>query len=197
MQVTTGPDEAGVTHIVYDPANGRIIGTMRHDSDLAADEDGHEHAGGCHCQEDDAALAGFVEQTAEPEAMPRLIDAPAEFPARLSELRVDLETRRLRPLPHLVVDPERTVLQGDGEDGVAIEIRAVDSDGSVIEDFTGEVHVQAGRGKLSERGGTIRLERGRATIRLTSVAETVDTVPLVVSAPDGTAAAARTSLTFE
>lgn len=191
MHPSTGLDTGSVTHIVYDPATGRIIGTMRHDHDH---EHGHE---GCRCGEDSAALGAFVDQPLERAALPRLIDAPAELSGRLSELRVDTETGQLRALPHLVIDPERTVLRGDGEDAVAIEIRAVDSGGAVLEDFDGEVHVQAGRGKLSERAGTVRLQGGRATIRLTSVPETVDAVPLVVTATDGLAAAARTSLAFE
>jgi hypothetical protein len=197
MNRLRGPGDDSVTHIVYDPATGRVLGTMRHDRDPGEGaEDAGEHEG-CHCHEDRTALTGFVERDVSDEGLPQIIEAPAELPARLSALRVDLESHRLLPMPHLVIDPERTVLDGDGEDTVTIEIRAVDERGAVLTDFTGDVHVQAGRGRLSQRGGTVRLEGGRATIRLTSVAETVDAVPVVVSAVDGMAAAARTSLAFE
>lgn len=189
----TGEDE--VAHVVYDPDTGRVLGTMRHDRDL---DDGHDHEReGCRCAEDTGVLAAFVEAEAAAKTSPRLLDLPRGMPERLIGLRVDPSSRELVALPHLVVDPERTVLEGDGQDTVTVEIRAVDDEGAVAEDFSGEVHVQTGRGKLSARGGTVRLERGRATIRLTSVAETVDAVPLVARATDGSATAARTSLAFE
>lgn len=197
MDIVSTPDEEAVTHVVFDPDTGRILGRMRHDPGLGDDHDHDHEAAGCHCADDPAVLAAFAEEGTAGKAPPRLLDAPQELPGRLGGLRVDLRSHRLVRLPHLVVDPERTVLEGDGQDTVTVEIRAVDDEGAVAEDFSGEVHVQTGRGKLSARGGTVRLERGRATIRLTSVAETVDAVPLVARATDGSATAARTSLAFE
>lgn len=197
MDIVSTPDEEAVTHVVYDPDTGRILGRMRHDRGLGDDPD-HDHgAEGCHCADDPAVLAAFAEEGAGGKAPPQLLDAPQQLPGRLSGLRVDLHSRRLVSLPHLVVDPERNVLEGDGQDTVTIEIRAVDEEGAVVDGFSGEVHVETGRGKLSARGGNVRLERGRATVRLTSVAETVDAVPVVVRATDGGATTARTSLAFE
>ena len=213
-------DEDSVTHVVYHPETGRVLGTMRHDRERRHDhphgggEQGDEigevdeagdraaggaagHAGACSCGDDEATLGGFLAEDAHPGVLPRLLDAPPELAADLRALRVDVASGRLEPLPHLVIDPARTVLDGNGQDTVAIEIRVVDAHGAVVEGFSGDVHVQAGRGRLSERGGNVRVERGRATIQLTSVAETVDAVPLVATAVQGGAAVARASLAFQ
>ncbi len=190
FETTEAPDL--VTHVVFDPGSGRILGTLRHDRDEGADS--HET---CGCGQDAELLQTFLPVEAQEAPVPALTDLPADAPSRLDLLRVDPRSRALRVLPSLVVDTERSVLEGDGEDTVAIEIRAVDESGAVLTDFSGEVHVRTGRGKLSARGGMVRLEGGRATVKLTSVAETVDAVPLVVHTPDGSAAPARTSLAFE
>lgn len=190
MPIEPPETPALVTHVVFEPGTGRILGTLRHDPADGHDED-------CRCHEDEDLLRTFQPAGTPEHVLPQLAASPAGKMPRLDRMRVDPGSRLLQALPQLVVDPERTVMEGDGEDTIALEIRAVDEQGAVMEDFDGEVHVSAGRGKLSARGGTVRLERGRATVRLTSVRETVDTVPVVVRASGGEAAAARASLAFE
>lgn len=204
-----------VSHVVFDPDSGSILGTLRHDpvepeghdaagqragdaaEQVAGDAAGqvHDH-GGCGCEHDTELLASFRHAGAGSDSLPALTALPADAPQRLDRMRVDPTSKLLRPLPQLVIDPERAVLDGDGEDTVTIEIRAVDEHGAVMAEVSGEVHVQTGRGKLSERGGTVRLEGGRGRIQLTSVRETVDAVPLVATMPAGTAVPATTSLAF-
>lgn len=194
-----------VSHVVFDPDSGRILGTLRHDPVEPGGHDAeqqehdavqaHDHDA-CGCDHDTELLSTFRHADAASDRLPALAPLPADAPQRLDRMRVDPSSRLLRPLPQLVIDPERAVLDGDGEDTVTVEIRAVDQHGAVVEDLSGEVHVQTGRGKLSERGGTVRLEGGRGRIRLTSVRETVDAVPLVATMPAGTAVPATTSVTF-
>lgn len=183
------PEPADVPgHVVYDPDTGRVLGTLRHDRPAeTADEP----------PVDEALLATFLPSGATA-ATPRLLSAKVDVAtrARLGSLRVDVPTGTLRPVPRLVLDTERSTLEGDGQDTVTVTIRVVDEDGSVVDDFGGEVHVRATRGKLSARGGNVRLERGRGELRLTSVPETVDEVLVSVASPDSAAAPGRTTLAF-
>lgn len=175
-------------HVVYDPDTGRILGTLRHEGSSDSDADPTV---------DDALLATFLPPGASA-ITPRLLSAKVDVAtrSRLDSLRVDVRRGTLRPLPRLVLDVERATLEGDGQDTVSVAIRVVDEDGSVVEDFDEEVHIRTARGKLSARGGNVRLERGRAEVRLTSVPETVDEVVVSVASPDSAATPGRTTLAF-
>lgn len=184
---TAAADVEQVAHVVFDPRTGRILGTMHHDPHPEGD---------CDCEDDEDALLAFVPSAATDAPLPRIAPMPERATTRLRQLRIDPATRRAEPLPRLVIEPARHTIEGDGEDTVAVEIRAVDEDGAVVSDYAGEVQLRAGRGKLSERRGIVQLREGRATVDLTSVRETVEDVPLDVVALDATATPARTTVTF-
>jgi hypothetical protein len=97
---------------------------------------------------------------------------------------VDPKQKRLVPKSTLRVEARKRELEGDGEDSTRIDITAVDARGRVARSFVGEIVVVTTRGRLSERGGRVRLNNGKARIVLTSVPETVHEV--VVSAYDPT-----------
>ncbi len=110
-------------------------------------------------------------------------------------LCVDVKQRMLVPKPRLQAKAERAQLQGDGKDSVQIDIVVLDDGGKVLKDFTGDLRVTTTRGRLSAPGGRIKAARGRASITLTSVAETVDRVWVAVSESSGRCAPG--GVTFE
>jgi hypothetical protein len=94
MDPIASPFEGSVTHVVYDPQTGRILGTMRH-----APQDvrpGEQPEPTCRCGDDHTLLAGFAE---EAETVPRLVDATPDVTGRLADLRVDPASRQLVALP--------------------------------------------------------------------------------------------------
>jgi len=98
---------------------------------------------------------------------------------------VDVKGGKLVAKPRLQVQAERAQLQGDGKDSVQIDIVVLGEGGKVVKDFTGELRVTTTRGRLSAPGGRIKGAHGRASITLTSVAETVDRVWVAVSESSG------------
>jgi len=92
----------------------------------------------------------------------------------------DVKAKKLVPRLRLDVKPERTQLQGDGKDTIQIQIGVLGDGGKVADDFNGELRVTTTRGRLSASGGQIKATQGRGSIKLTSVAETVDRVWLTV-----------------
>ena len=111
-------------------------------------------------------------------------------------MMVDPTHRKLVPRPSLRLTTKKTQLAGDGKDSTEIEISAVDGHGKHQNDVSGEVRITTTRGKLSARGGVVKLTKGRATITLTSVNETVSNVRLTAAPVDGAHTAARLDLEF-
>ena len=98
---------------------------------------------------------------------------------------IDVERRQFVPRLRLQLQAERTELQGDGQDAVEIAIRVLDNGGNVAQDFNGELRVTTTRGRLSRPGGRVTAQGGQASIKLTSVPETVARVTVTVQDPSG------------
>jgi hypothetical protein len=111
-------------------------------------------------------------------------------------LRVDVRARAIAPAWVLRAGAPRRELEGDGTDSVELEIAALDEHGAVDPGFEDEVRVTTTRGRLSERGGRVRLAEGLGRITLTTAAETVDRVLVAVSDPAGRAVPASLELEF-
>ena len=157
------------THVVYDKATGRILGRIRHE---AAEECDHTDILASFLEEDDALVPAILE---------------TEGADRVTGGRHRVSTDgTVVSRPQLVLNPERDVLEGDGEDTVEITILAVDADGTVI-GHDGPVQVTTSRGKLSTSRGFVDVEKGRSSIALTSTRETVERVELAVTSLDGSA----------
>jgi hypothetical protein len=109
----------------------------------------------------------------------------AEVQAATVPMMVDHAQRKLVPQPSLKVHSHKHVIAGDGKDSAEIEISVVDRHGKVIESSAGEIKVITGRGRLSARGGLVRLEQGRARLSLTSANETVDKVRVTAKSVSG------------
>jgi hypothetical protein len=93
---------------------------------------------------------------------------------------VDVANRELVPKHALQISAARTELRGDGQDSVAIDIRLVDAAGHLQVNNNANLRVTTTRGRLSSPGGRIQLNQGKASITLTSVAETVAEVIVTV-----------------
>jgi hypothetical protein len=117
------------------------------------------------------------------------------IPGPGTAMSVDVANRRIVPKPRLVLKADKREVVGDGFDSTIIEIRAVDEHGHRVHTVNDRIKVTTTRGKLSERGGLVALDEGRASIILTSVAETVDHVR--VGATSLTGACAGGDLTLE
>jgi hypothetical protein len=99
-----------------------------------------------------------------------------EVPGPGKMVMVDVTHRRIVQKPILELSADKRELVGDGHDSATIEIRAANADGKPLPALEDRIKVTVTRGRLSARGGIVHLVEGRATITLTSVNETVDTV---------------------
>jgi hypothetical protein len=124
------------------------------------------------------------------------MDRPSHPPKYGGFLAVDPRTRTLVVKPMLLVKAAKTQLTGDGTDKTVIEIQAVDVGGKPVRNLEDEIRVTTDRGKLSERGGLIKLAHGHATIELTSVAETVHKVRVRADSLSGSAASGDAVVEF-
>src|SRR5262249_32965006 len=82
---------------------------------------------------------------------------------------IDPKTQKLVLKPTLQLTADKTQLTGDGADNATLEIQAVDANGKPVRSLEGEVRVTTDRGKLSERGGIVKLAHGYGKLELTSV----------------------------
>jgi hypothetical protein len=98
--------------------------------------------------------------------------------------------------PILQIKSEKTELIGDGSDKTAIEVQAVDGNGKPVRSLDDEIRITTDRGKLSERGGRVKLVHGYAKIELVSVNETVRRVRVRAESVNGTAAPGEVVLEF-
>ncbi|HTV91914.1 MAG TPA: Ig-like domain-containing protein [Verrucomicrobiae bacterium] len=111
-------------------------------------------------------------------------------------LMVDTAQRKLVPRPSLQLTTKKPRFAGDGTDSAQIDIAVVDRHGKTIGSAGGKVKVTATRGKLSAPGGIVDLAKGRATVTLTSVNETVDEVHVAVTSLDAPYTADHLVLAF-
>lgn len=121
---------------------------------------------------------------------------PTQATNTRAHMVVDLKSMKLVALPKLHLTANNTELVGDGVDTVTIDVQAVDEQGRPVRDLEGAVRVTTERGKLSERGGLMKLVRGHGKIKLTSANETVRRVLVRAESPDGSAARGELRLEF-
>jgi hypothetical protein len=179
--------------ILYDKTTGRIVETHRAES-LAAGAPAKPEP------------ERFLREAAEDPFTLRRISggkkenlAAMEVPAGgMHPLRmmVDIGSGKLVPKPRLQLSAPKTQLEGDGKDAVEIEVSLVGPEGERIPGFDSEIVVRTSRGKLSARGGRLRLKGGSARITLTSVAETVNEVRVSARSPGAPAEGADLILSF-
>lgn len=186
---------AATSHLVYDEKTGRIVGRFRR-----YDHPRKEYAS-CDAEEilelfrdDEQTLAQPVDGAPE-----HLAVLATELPlgTRLADFQVAKKRRALVERPRLRLRTDRTVLTGDGQDTVTLEVEAIDRRGRVNPKLQTELVVTTTRGKLSRPGGRMALDQGRGSLELTSVRETVERVRVRVEAADGSAAPDALELRFE
>jgi Invasin, domain 3 len=192
MTLQTIYENQDVSYIVYDKVTGLPIGRHRH-LDAVANK---------LVEVDEEEILSLY--AADEAAMQRVTDADAanlaviqaSLPEAQARFRMRVARDRLVEQPKLVMFSNRDELEGNGEDKATLTIQLQDDKGKVISKANDAVLVTTTRGKLSERGGEIVLERGRASLTLTSVPETVRVVMVRAELVNGGAEPAEIKLAF-
>ena len=184
-----------LTHIIYDKVNGQILGRYQH-FDIVQDNY-------CECNPEEVLKPFFNDEYTMERVTDKNVDnlavlcssLPRSFD--LSHAYISLQQRKIVALPQLDLKADSEVLKGDGCDSTTLTIAVLDEQGKVKRDYQGEVHVSTSRGKLSARGGQVKIKNGQGKVRLKSVAETVDQVQVRASTTDNSAVADEIILRFE
>jgi len=194
MQSTANPQN-GTQFVAYDKVTGTVIQTYSRSNvegadyvEVSIDDLRNEFAG------DQSVVSKLTDSNPENLAIIRVDPAQAMKPSGL--LAVDVNTQGLVVKPTLTLTSSKTELSGDGNDRALIEVRAVDSHGIAINDFRDEIRITTERGKLSERGGIVKMENGYAKIELASVNETVRRVHVSAESLSGKAGRSEIVLEF-
>jgi hypothetical protein len=190
-------EQPTTTHVIYDKVTGRVLGRYREFHLEEEPAEGYVSDAGQVLEmfgQDEAMLARVTDGDINNlELMP----VEADVTERVTQMLVSSKRNNLVHLPRLRLRTERDVLSGDGEDSITISIDVVNERNRIVRKYKGQVLVTTTRGKLSERGGRVEVQRGQAELTLTSVPETIDRVFVRVRAPDGSAMPDALELSFE
>jgi hypothetical protein len=195
MANTTSSDSSegqDLSYIVYDKVTGLPIGRHRHFDAVAnklveADE--------AEILSLYAADEGTMQKVTDRDAA-NLAVLKTNLPDTQGRFRMRVNKNRLVEQPRLVMFSNKDDLEGDGQDQATLTIMLQNNKGKVAARAKDEVLVTTTRGKLSVRGGLIALERGRATLTLRSVPETVQVVTVRCELVNGGAEPAEIRLAF-
>jgi hypothetical protein len=170
-QIPPGPH-----YVIYDKASGEIIQTY---SRLSVTDQGYVAVPEEEIKRDFAKDA-FVVSRLTNNSIDNLdvirVDHPFQTPTAAGRFAVDVSAKRLFAKPAFRLTSSKTELAGDGVDKTEIEVQALDADGNPVSDLEDDVRITTSRGKLSARGGLVKMVGGRVKIELTSVNETVHSV---------------------
>jgi hypothetical protein len=192
MADTTRAEAQDLSYVVYDKVTGKPIARHRR-FDMATNK---------LIEADEAEILSLYANDAG--AMQRVTEGDA---ANLSILRASVPNTQvishMRVTKNKLVEPSRLVmisdkdeLEGDGKDQATLTIMLQNDKGKVTAKADNIVLVTTTRGKLSARGGLVALEKGRITLTLTSVPETVQVVKVRAELQDGGAEPAEIHLAF-
>lgn len=190
----SAPDAESLSAVVvYDKKTGRILESQRY----ASGEDGSDA---------DRIAEALADARDNPYTLDRLSGSPEEHLAAmvvsevseplLGKKMVDVGSGKVVDLPRLELHVHQNELEGNGVDETKIDVNAVDARGKLVGWFSGRVHVQTTRGKLSERGGVVTMKSGKGTIRLRSVDETVSKVVVRATGMDMPCTQGNASVAF-
>jgi len=189
---SSGKAEQAIRFVIFDKKNGRILQThSRYDVEKG--------------QEVDVPVAELLKLVAGDRYLrERVTDRDAdnvdilklEEDALLNNTVVDVRHRKIISKPLLQLKSDKREIAGDGHEQVEIQISLADDAGKALTDRNLKVKVTTTRGKLSERGGIVELKKGRGSITLTSVNETVSSVVVRATSVDGTAAPTQLVMEF-
>lgn len=188
-------EQQPLTHVIYDRASGRVIGRFR-SRDMVSNEY-RERAPSevlSLFSADERVISKLSEGDAGNLAM---LTTSLSRAADVQTMQVSVKRQTLVSKPKLRMRTERDVLEGDGQDSVAIDFDVVDEQGRVIRDYAGTIHVVTSRGKLSAKGGDVTIERGQGNVTLTSVRETVDKVTVRARNADGSLISDELAFSFQ
>jgi len=192
MANTTSSEGQDLSYIVYDKVTGLPIGRHRHFDAVAnklveADE--------AEILSLYAADEGTMQKVTDRDAA-NLAVLKTNLPDTQGRFRMRVNKNRLVEQPRLVMFSDKDELEGNGEDSATLTIMLQNDKGKVVARAKDEVLVTTTRGKLSARGGLIALERGRTTLTLRSVPETVQVVTVRCQLVNGGAEPAEIRLAF-
>lgn len=192
MADTNISDSQDLSYIIYDKVTGLPVGRHRHFDAVAnklveADE---EEILALYAGDDD-----MLQRVTDRDAG-NLAVLKASLPEAQGRMRMRINKNKLVEQPTLVMYSDKDELEGDGEDSATLSIILQNDKGKAVAKAKDELLVTTTRGKLSARGGLLRLENGRATLTLTSVPETVQVVTVRCELVSGGAEPAEVRLAF-
>ena len=85
----------------------------------------------------------------------------------------------------MVLSAGKSELTGDGKDNVEIDVSVVGPDGKTKKSYNGTIKLSPTRGKLSTKGGLVKIKNGKGKAVFTSVNETVGRVSVTALSPAG------------
>lgn len=184
-----------IQYVVFDPRTGRIVSThsrfsVEENRDVEIPIEELKRT----LQDASARRDVTSHDTANLDILK--VESPQGVPINSATDMVDVTDRRIVQRPLLVLTAGKQQIVGDGRDSVTIEIKVVDADGNDVYNINDTIKVMTTRGRLSARGGIVTLAEGRATIVLTSAAETVSHVRVRAFSPDGACGGGNLRLEF-
>lgn len=123
-------------------------------------------------------------------------DIQENYSMESAGFQVDVKSKKLVERPRIQLSSEKTELEGDGKDSMQIKIEIIDGKGKKVADFNGTIKISTNRGKLSERGGIVKMNNGVGKIYLTASNETFDRVNVMAESLDGFCGKGQLGLEF-
>lgn len=186
-----------ITYVVFDKKTGRIVHTHRR---FNVEKEAY-----CECNPKDVMgliglddfILGQVTKN-DPKNLDIIMttEITENGSTRDSGFMVDTKSRKVIEMLRIRLSSEKDELEGDGKDKTIIEIKVVNFEGKIVDSYNGMVKITTNRGKLSARGGLVKLKKGRGEITLISANETVDRVSVMAQCLDGTCVMAHLALEF-
>ena len=186
-----------ITYVIYDKRTGRIVHKHR-SFDVEKEE---------YCECDPKVVKGLTSK--DYFAMKKVTnndqknldvimtrELPESFSPGISGFFVDIKSKKVVEKPKLLLSSDQIELVGDGKDKSLIEINVANNEGNVVESYNGTVKVSTSRGKLSSKGGLVKMEKGVGNITIISANETVDRVKVTAKCLDGKCVKAGLDLEF-
>jgi hypothetical protein len=192
MNNRTESSDAPIAYVIYDKKTGRPVGRHRQYNAVEGEFEAADESALLSLYQKNEDILSRV-SNGDPENLAVMKPAKASF---RSFRNMQVKNAQLVARQKLVMFSDKDELEGDGKDSAQLTIMLQDETGKVVTTASDSVLVTTSRGKLSARGGELKLKKGRTSLTLTSVPETVNEVKVKVDVGEGLAEPAELTLAF-